>query len=353
MFQSSTLFAFAILVSAFAQIGFAGEAVAIVRGGPPNQPRQPQVAVDERAIHVAFGINNSVFYCRSNNGGQTFGDATELPGKYVMSLGMRRGPRVVVSGDAICISAIGGKQGKGRDGDLLAYHSSDRGKTWHEPVAVNDEPDVAREGLHAMASGPQGRVCCVWLDLRDRKTEIYAAVSTDGGNTWSKNIRVYRWPDGSVCECCHPSVAYDSSGKLHVMWRNSLGGSRDMYLASSSDGGATFGKAAKLGKGTWPLDACPMDGGYLAVSPKGDIFTAWRRDNEVFLTSASGPRSVHPDTNLTQKLEIPMAVTAGNVTDARSPEAKSICLSHHERGAVPKSGPPERQSTRCQAQADE
>ena len=136
-----------------------------------------------------------------------------------------------------------------------------------------------------MAGSTNGQVCATWLDLRGGKSEMYAATSGDGGLTWEKNVRVYRSPDGSVCECCHPSVAYDDSGKLHVMWRNSLGGSRDMYLASSSDGGKTFGKATKLGTGTWRLDACPMDGGYLAVSPKGAVFTAWRRDSEIFFAT--------------------------------------------------------------------
>jgi hypothetical protein len=289
MHRSCRLLTFAILVPALASTGYARDAVVIASGSQQNRPRQPQIVVDEKgAIHVAFGINNTVLYCRSDDAGQSFGKPVELPGTFVMSLGMRRGPRIAVTENGICVSAIGGKQGKGKDGDLLAYHSADHGKSWHGPLAVNDAPDVAREGLHAMAGGPQGQMCCVWLDLRNRKTEIYAAVSGDGGQTWGKNILVYHSPDGSVCECCHPSVAFDAAGKLHVMWRNSLSGSRDMYLASSADGGNTFGKAVKLGKGTWPLDACPMDGGQLAISPKGDIFTAWRRDSEVFFTSTSG-----------------------------------------------------------------
>jgi len=233
---------------------------------------------------MAFGMNNTVLYCRSDDG-KSFSSPVELPGEFVMSLGMRRGPRIAVAGDSICISAIGGKQGKGRDGDVLSYHSSDQGKTWHGPVRVNDAPDSAREGLHAMAGSQQGQACCVWLDLRSGKSEIYAATSADGGQTWGKNTRVYKSPDGSVCECCHPSVTYDASGKLQAMWRNSLGGSRDMYLASSSDGGATFGKASKLGTGTWRLDACPMDGGHLAVSSKGSVFTTWRRDSEIIFAT--------------------------------------------------------------------
>ncbi|KAJ3054740.1 hypothetical protein HK102_011471, partial [Quaeritorhiza haematococci] len=53
------------------------------------------------------------------------------------------------------------------------------------------------------------------------------------------------------------------------MWRNSLKGARDLFLADSSDGGRTFSPAEKLGRGTWPLNACPMDGGAVAVGPAG------------------------------------------------------------------------------------
>ena len=56
-----------------------------------------------------------------------------------------------------------------------------------------------------------------------------------------------------------------------------------MYVASSADGGQTFGKAAKLGSGSWPLNACPMDGGAIAVTASGKIATAWRREKAVFL----------------------------------------------------------------------
>ncbi len=45
-----------------------------------------------------------------------------------------------------------------------------------------------------------------WLDLREKGTVLYASKSMDHGETWSKNILVYRSPDGSICECCHPSI---------------------------------------------------------------------------------------------------------------------------------------------------
>ena len=135
-----------------------------------------------------------------------------------------------------------------------------------------------------MAVGPQGEMCCVWLDLRNEQTEVMSSISVDGGSRWSKNSLVYKSPDGSVCECCHPSVAFNRQGDFVAMWRNSLDGDRDMYFATSSDGGKTFGKATKLGDGSWSLDACPMDGGSLAVAPSGKIVTVWRRDNDIYLS---------------------------------------------------------------------
>ncbi len=277
-----------VLYATIAASSRAGEPVVIASGGPPNQPKQPQLVVDDHGIiHATFGVNHAAMYCRSDNGGKSFGKPIQLPGTYVMALGMRRGPRIAATGNSVCVSFVGGKEGKGRDGDVLATFSEDGGKTWQQPAPINDVPNAGREGLHAMAGGPKGQVCCVWLDLREKGTKIYAAVSTDAGKTWGQNVRVYQSPDGSVCECCHPSVAYDPSGNLCVMWRNSLAGARDMYLTSSSDGGKTFDNAIKLGAGTWPLKACPMDGGNVAVSPRGDIFTAWKREKAIFLTSAN------------------------------------------------------------------
>jgi photosystem II stability/assembly factor-like uncharacterized protein len=267
------------------QFASAAEAVVLATGDASQRPQQPQLAVEPSGtIHVAFGRGNTVLYCRSDDAGSTFSQPVELPGTYVLSLGKRRGPRIAASEGSVCISFIGGREGRGRDGDVLVCRSEDGGRSWSAPARVNDVANSAREGLHAMATGPRGEMSCTWLDLRSGKTEIYAATSRDGGLTWEQNVRVYRSPAGSVCECCHPSAAYDATGKLYVMWRNSLAGERDMYLASSVDGGQTFGKAIKLGEGTWPLDACPMDGGYLAISPAGEVFTAWRRDREVYLT---------------------------------------------------------------------
>jgi hypothetical protein len=87
-----------------------------------------------------------------------------------------------------------------------------------------------------------------------------------------------------------PNVAISEKGMIAAMWRNWLGGARDLYLATSTDG-RTFSPSQKLGSGTWKLEGCPMDGGGLAFSPDGKWHTAWRRDTTVFTAAADAPET--------------------------------------------------------------
>ena len=73
------------------------------------------------------------------------------------------------------------------------------------------------------------------------------------------------------------------------MFRNALDGSRDLYLTRSGDGGKTFDAAKKLGRGTWKLEACPMDGGALAIDPDGRVSTLWRREETLFASDPERP----------------------------------------------------------------
>ena len=197
-----------------------------------------------------------------------------------MLLGRHRGPRVAITGNAIVVSAIASEPG-----DLVAWRSSDGGRTWSAPAVVNDTPKAAREGLHAMAADGEGHVAMAWLDDRSGKGKrLYGAFSNDAGKTWSRNVMLYESPDGTICECCHPSLAALGHGEFAVMWRNALGGSRDLYALRLRDG-AVASAPEKQGAGTWKLDACPMDGGGIVVR-NGQIASAWRREHDIYLAES-------------------------------------------------------------------
>lgn len=244
--------------------------------------REPQIAIDaDRRVYVAFGIADSIFVSTSLDQGRSYGAPVLVGSPSKLSLGMRRGPRITAHNGVLTISAIYGAQGKGRDGDLVAFRSSDKGRTWSSAVRINNVDDSAREGLHAMAVAPNGTVACAWLDMREKGTKLLVSLSKDGGQSWGENMVAYESPSGTICECCHPSLAFDGKGSPHILFRNALDGDRDMYLLKCPDQ-RSFSKAAKLGRGSWKLQACPMDGGMLAISARGEVQTVWRRENTIY-----------------------------------------------------------------------
>ena len=257
---------------------------------------QPQVAVAPAgAIHVVFGKKETgtIYHVASRDGGRTFSKTVQVAELPKLALGMRRGPRIVATDKVIAVSAISHD-----DGNVHAWTSGDGGATWKESAPINDNPKSAREGLHAMTADAKGAVFATWLDLRNKGTELWGAASADGGVTWGTNALIYKSPDGHICECCHPSAAMDAQGRIAVMWRNWLGGARDMYAALSSDGGKTFSAAQKLGAGTWKLDGCPMDGGAIALNAGGQPLTTWRRGKSVYATGGTSPEQQLADSAL-------------------------------------------------------
>jgi BNR repeat-like domain len=246
---------------------------------------QPQAAMaDDGKAYVAFGRGSEIF-CAAGDAGLKFKPPVKVGELPKLALGMRRSPRVAWAGGAVVVSAI-----SHTDGNLYAWSSSDGAATWSAPARVNSVTNSAREGMHAMVSDGKGLVYAAWLDLRNKGTELWGASSRDGGRTWSRNFLIYQSPDGTICQCCHPTLASDGAGRLWAMWRNAVGGSRDLYFASSRDGGETFSSATKLGSGTWRLNACPMDGGHALVLPDGELLTTWRRDKSLFASDGKGER---------------------------------------------------------------
>jgi len=313
--------------------------------GPDAPAREPQLAASGSTVALTFGAGSAIYFTVSHDSGRTFSVPVKVEQASNVVLTHHRGPRIAFSGKTIVISAITSTtpssdahaHSGGPDGDLFVWRSTDGGKTWSQAIRVNDVPNAPNEALHTLAADAKGNLFLAWLDHRagaDGKT-LYGARSADGGATWSKNFLVYQSPDGTICECCHPSSAFTPDGELLVMWRNWLDGSRDMYLARSR-AGAVFGPAEKLGAGTWKLKGCPMDGGGVVVSGKR-IFTAWRREGTVYLAEPGGH-----ETALGQGKDL--AVAAGpkgayvawagaSGIELRAPDAAPVTLS--KDGALP------------------
>lgn len=251
----------------------------VVYGQLLEAPTAPPEAQKHKG-HTPPVRSGDVFVALSADGGATFAAPVKVAHVPKLMLGLRRGPRIAVNGPNLTVTV--------NAHELLAFNSSDGGSTWSGPVVVNHVPTSAREGLHDLAAAPDGRLFVTWLDLRNGKMELWGAWSNDGGRTWGANERVYRSPDKSICECCHPSALFDAAGNLAVMWRNSIEGARDMWISVRARGAAEFGPATKLGEGSWKLNACPMDGGRIVALGGGAFGAVWTRNGEVYFSRREG-----------------------------------------------------------------
>jgi hypothetical protein len=236
---------------------------------------QPQIGSDGQRTGIVFASKDAIYYAEPDSAPVHVADAPSL------ELGNHRGPRMAFGREAIVITAGLSPPGQPyAPGTLRSWRSTYRGKTWSAGPDIST-PGVGGMGFHGIASDGKHQVWAAWIGPNGGHPSLFVSHSEDAGRTWAAQ----RVLSATVCECCHPTVAVSANGTVHILFRNSVGGNRDFYLATSPYG-ERF-EIAKLGKGSWAVDACPMDGGGMSEF-RGDVVTLWRRQGRLFLARPGG-----------------------------------------------------------------
>jgi hypothetical protein len=149
---------------------------------------------------------------------------------------------------------------------------------------LNDDQAPSTHTFQSAAIGPDGVIYSAWLDRRELpvgKAEdypgggmkrghvnvldsvaLYLARSTDGGQSFERNVRVA----DNVCACCRVAFGF-SQGKVLAAWRavdkNSI---RDIAVAVSFDSGQTWTQPRIALKDGWKIDGCPHVGPAFATA---------------------------------------------------------------------------------------
>ena len=191
-------------------------------------------------------------------------------------------PQLLTSPDESSLYAVwNGRDPKNPEaGGIRFSRASSMRTVWSPAVTVNDDTKPASHGFQTAAVAPDGTIYIAWLDGRDGRattagatggtTSIYMTKSTDGGKTWSKNVRV----GANVCPCCRVTWGF-VNGKVILGWRYVESGDiRDIYVATSEDKGETWGKATPVFKDGWKIKGCPHVGPAMAVM-NGKLYVTW------------------------------------------------------------------------------
>jgi hypothetical protein len=201
------------------------------------------------------------------------------PGAMVSSHG-ENSPSLAING--IEFYALWEQNNSGGGTDLMFARSLRFGRKFDKPVRVTDKEAPSQNGFSYMTVEPNGDLYAVWLDGRDPHntapgtSHVYLAKSTDKGATWSRNIPVAN----NVCPCCRPAVAFGANGEVFVAWRGvDANDVRDMAMVVSTDHGATFSKPVMMANDNWKISGCPHTGPQLVVKGKR-LYAAWHSEGD-------------------------------------------------------------------------
>jgi len=192
---------------------------------------------------------------------------------------------------------------------LRFARSMNWGKSFSMAVDV-DPAGAASQSFFTMNVSPQGIVYAAWLDGRDRAktggSAVYLARSTDRGATFEKGVRVSLDANAEVCPCCRPSIAFNGGDTVHVSWRAVFANNvRDFVVATSTDGGKSWGNAVRVAEDNWSINGCPHSGSSMALLGKR-LYVSWytvrENSSEIYLAHSddggrtfSGRRSLSED----------------------------------------------------------
>jgi hypothetical protein len=230
------------------------------------------------SLYAAYLQVPTLRVARSEDGGRSWSTASLLP----TSAERPTGPVLAPRPDGYVFVAWWSRP----DDNLWVATSSNRGATWGHLHRLNPEAGSltflggSRPAFPAIAAGAGGRVTVAWQDYASGDWDVLLAYTDDDGETWSQPLRINDSPLGDQFM---PALAAGPDGSLHTAWYDSRTGNVNLVYARSSDGGETWSTNIRVTSEETPIFHGRL-GDYLGlvVGPEGEAFMLWtdRRTGE-------------------------------------------------------------------------
>jgi len=151
------------------------------------------------------------------------------------------------------------------DGDIYFSRSDDGGQTWDAERKLNDESGAVASAPDILVDLTGNKVLVAWAyDSEDAESNIYFAISNDGGQVWSTNLPVAPNPTESQY---YPAVAWSPDGAQYIAW---AGGG--VYISRSLDGGQMWGPSVPVHDEQLGLH---WSGTSLTLDDQGILYLTW------------------------------------------------------------------------------
>lgn len=164
------------------------------------------------------------------------------------------------------------------DGNIYFSMSVNSGKAWTEDVRVNEDVP-GYKGHPSLVVDENGNIYITWSDDRNGPSDIYFAMSTDRGNTWTTpNVKVNS-PSSGYQLLSYTAVG--DSGWVYAVWDDNRAGVWDLFFSMSKDSGRTWSPDVRVNDD----DHRHVDDPRVAVSKDGVIYVVWKAGSIYFAKS--------------------------------------------------------------------
>ena len=243
----------------------------------PVEAHEPRSCQDGQGrLHVVWydarSGEDAIFYNRSANGGATW-NIQDLQLNTPESGGYALVPDIACFGDRIYVVWEDHRDGELERGNIYMNYSTDGGDTFlNSDFSLDADEDGDFMSLEPRVYAEGSSVYVAWFDSKYGAYDIFMNSSTDGGATWLPDpVRVDSGDAGSAYSA-HPVITADNNGNVVVAWEDSRDGLSDIYGNHSSDYGKSFGKDIRLDIG----DAGTADSFEPTVTmSEGYAYVAW------------------------------------------------------------------------------
>jgi hypothetical protein len=171
--------------------------------------------------------------------------------------------------------------------DVVMARSSDRGRSWSEPVSPHDDGTQTEHGFVSYYAASADRAGVVWLDGRNTGTAESggAGEGHDGhGGGGAMTLRTAELGDSGlkktsehlldarVCDCCQTSSVLSADGPVVVYRGRSKDEIRDHYVVRRTEDG--WSEPKRLHADNWRIGGCPVNGPSM-VAKGSRVAVAW------------------------------------------------------------------------------
>jgi hypothetical protein len=182
--------------------------------------------------------------------------------------------------DGVAFEHVYAAQGEVRGGVIERFAPAVRVDAG-PPVPNSDSLD--NKWAPTVVVDPGGTVQVAWVDFREYNWDVYTARSSDGGQSFSANLRVNGYPlFERICDA--PRLVATGTGRTLLAWTDirAQRPDRDLYVAASTDGGASYAPDRPLETSSQRIDVDrdpPSSQSHVALAAHGGrAWAAWQDD---------------------------------------------------------------------------